>query len=75
MAGIRYDPKLKRLWFTVTENELPEAKAWLLRQDGTVAERLELSGQFGYDCAHLKQGLWFAKLEAPGCVIVKRIQL
>jgi hypothetical protein len=75
MAGIRYDSKLKKLWFTVSENELPEAKAWLLRKDGTIAERLKLSEQLWYDCKQLQEGLWFAKLEAPGCVLVKMIQL
>ncbi|MCU0334851.1 MAG: hypothetical protein MUF62_07335 [Chitinophagaceae bacterium] len=75
MAAVLFDVNRQLLEIALADAELTLAQAWLLRSDGSIYQRLQLSSPFLLDCSFLQPGRWFARLETPGHVIVKRFEI
>jgi hypothetical protein len=75
MIAVQFDSERQQLEITLPGAELPVAKAWLLRSDGSIYQRLQLTQPYLLDCNFLQPGPWFARLETPGHVIVKRFEI
>lgn len=74
MTAVLFDAERLLLEIAVPGAELPLAQAWLLRGDGSIYQRLHLTDPYLLDCSFLPPGRWFARLETPGHVIVRRFE-
>lgn len=52
-----------------------EVNGWLLKSDGTLAQKLKIITSLQFDCTHLQAGNWFVKIEMPGYTGLKKFTI
>jgi hypothetical protein len=75
MFNLQFDHHNLLLTIDIKHQNVPLANCWLLRSDGSVAQKIQLNTSFQFDCSHLFAGNWFVKLEMPGYTGLKKFTI
>ena len=75
MYDLFYDNQKRLLSISLSNTNLYEVNGWLLKSDGTLAQKLNLITSLQFDCTHLQAGNWFIKIEMPGYTGLKKFTI
>ncbi|TAD83027.1 MAG: hypothetical protein EAY75_15490 [Bacteroidetes bacterium] len=75
MCDIFFDHQSKLLSIHLSNANFNEVNGWLLKSDGTLAQKLNLFDSAQLDCSHLQAGNWFVKIEMPGYTGLKKFTI